>query len=61
MKRRERTSSAKGFCNTRLSEIRLEESLQTKDLVCIMSWKHYKGVFYKGEIITRVHTSICMN
>ena len=32
----------KGFCNVRLSEIRLEGSLETKDLVQVRPWKHYK-------------------
>lgn len=39
---RKRSRRAKGFCHETLSEIRLEGSLETKDVVCIMSWKHYK-------------------
>lgn len=35
-------ASAKGFCNTGLSERRLEGRLETKDLVGLTSWKPYE-------------------
>lgn len=39
---RKRSRRVKGFCYETLFEIRLEGSLETKDVVCIMFWKYYK-------------------